>query len=240
MGEVTRMTKVYRVSDVGKVRENNEDSLAVFAPEMYAVADGMGGCAGGEVASALAVKTLRAQIAEVPIGEAHLRRAVSAANEAIWKIALAHREYEGMGTTLTVLHIEAGAAYWAHVGDSRLYLFREGTLRQITRDHSLVEALVEKGSITREEARVHPKRNIITRAVGTEPDIVVDTGTFPLCSGDRLMLCSDGLTTAAEDEEIRRVLAEETCEDPAAALVERALALDSQDNISVIVVCYED
>ena len=239
MGEVTRVTEVYQVSDIGKVRENNEDRLAVFAPEMYAVADGMGGCAGGEVASDLAVKTLRAKITEAPFGEEYLRRAVIAANAAIWKMALSHREYDGMGTTLTVLHIEAGAAYWAHVGDSRLYLFREGTLHQVTRDHSLVEELVEKGSITREEARVHPKRNIITRAVGTEPDIAVDTGTFPLRQGDRLLLCSDGLTSAADDEEIRRVLAEDRREDPAAALVERALSLDSQDNISVIVVCYE-
>ena len=98
---------------------------------------------------------------------------------------------------------------------------------------------MEEGSITREEAQFHPQRNIITRAVGTEPDVVVDTGTFPLCHGDSLMLCSDGLTSAATDEEIRKVLAEDHREDKAAALVERALALDSQDNISVIVVCYE-
>lgn len=233
------MQRVYQVSDIGTVREKNEDSLTVFAPDMYAVADGMGGHAGGEVASALAVKTVQTQLTETPLREDHLRRAVLAANRAIFEMARVHREYDGMGTTLTVLHIEEGVAYWAHVGDSRLYLFRDGVLRQITRDHSLVEDLVEEGSITREEAQVHPQRNIITRAVGTEPDVVVDTGTFPLCRGDSLMLCSDGLTSAATDEEIRKVLSEDPREDKAAALVERALALDSQDNISVIVVCYE-
>lgn len=232
------MTKVYQASDIGKVRENNEDSLAIFPPEIYMVADGMGGRAGGEVASGLAVKTIQAQTAKRPLHEAELRQAVMAANEAILAMARSHQEYDGMGTTVTLLHLEAAMAYWAHVGDSRLYLFRAGALQQITRDHSLVADLVAKGSITREEARFHPQRNMITRAVGTEQDLSVDTGVFPLCDGDTLILCSDGLTSAVTDEEIRQVLAENRCDDKAAALVERALALDSQDNISVVVVCY--
>ena len=234
------MQRVYQVSDVGAVRENNEDSLAVFAPEIYAVGDGMGGHAGGEVASRLAVQTLKRQLGAIPLGEAELRRAILAANGEIFAMARSHREYEGMGTTLTLVHLEAGMAYWAHVGDSRLYLFRDGVLRQITRDHSLVEDLIEKGSITREEARVHPQRNMITRAVGTDEKVVVDTGKLALCHGDSLLLCSDGLTSAATDEEIQNVLTEDHREDKAEALVEHALALGSQDNISVIVVCYEE
>lgn len=233
------MIKAYQASDIGKVRENNEDSLAVFAPEIYMVADGMGGRVGGEVASGLAVKTVQARLAEPSICEADLQQAILAANEAILAMAQMQREYDGMGTTITLLHIEAGMAYWANVGDSRLYLFRDEALRQVTRDHSLVEDLVEKGSITREEARIHPQRNIITRAVGIDQDLAVDTGTLPLCHGDSLLLCSDGLTSAVTDEEIQQVLTEDRSEDKAAALVERALALDSQDNISVIVVCYE-
>lgn len=233
------MQRVYQVSDIGTMRENNEDSLAVFPPEMYAVADGMGGHSGGEVASRLAVQTLQRQLVAIPMGEEDLRQAILAANEAIFERARSHREYEGMGTTLTLLHLEKGMAHWAHVGDSRLYLFRGGFLRQITRDHSLVEDLVEQGSITREEARTHPQRNIITRAVGIERDLAVDTGTFPLRYGDSLLLCSDGLTSAATDEEIAAVLVEDGREDKAKALVERALKLESQDNVSVIVICYE-
>jgi len=171
-------------------------------------------------------------------GEKALLHAVQAANSKILCAAAASEARKGMGTTVVALQYRENAAYWAHVGDSRLYLFRAGALQQITRDHSLVADLVAKGSITREEARFHPQRNMITRAVGTEQDLSVDTGVFPLCDGDTLILCSDGLTSAVTDEEIRQVLTENRRDDKAAALVERALALDSQDNISVVVVCY--
>ncbi len=235
------MTRVYQATDIGPRRERNEDAVAVLERETYVVADGMGGYAAGEVASRILVETVRAALLpEARIDERSLAQAVLRANEAILQSMRSHPSYAGMGTTATLFHREGGAVCWAHVGDSRLYLLRGGTLRQITRDHSLVSDLVANGSITEDEARAHPKRNVITRAVGVEAALEVDTGRFAAAAGDVLLLASDGLTSVVPDEAIRRTLLDAAPEtDAAARLVACALEAGSHDNISVIVVMYD-
>ena len=239
------MTQYYYASDVGCVRSHNEDScLALPEKQLYAVADGMGGQAAGEVASSLLVEALREKLlsAEGSLGEEELRQAVLHANNSILGEVRLHPERRGMGTTATVLHLEEGLALWAHVGDSRLYLYREGSLRQITRDHSYVEGLVSRGELTEEEARNHPQRNMLLRAVGVEQGLQVDTGSFPLQQGDMLLLATDGLMNMVEEDAIVEILREArehgAGQDPARQLVQRALAAGGSDNVTVIVVVY--
>lgn len=233
------MLQVFQATDVGLVRAQNEDSLAVFAPQMYIVADGMGGEAAGEVASGILTDTMQAQLmGRENSGSDQLAAAMQVANIAILQCAATHPSYQGMGTTATALHIEAAQAHWAHVGDSRLYLWRAGGLRQVTRDHSYVEDLVANGTITPEEARVHPRKNMLTRAVGVAPQLKVDTGSFALQPGDQLLLATDGLMKHLTDEAIAASLAAETA-DPAQALVHGALNAGGSDNVTAIVVVWQ-
>ena len=235
------LTKVYQATDIGTTRPTNEDSLACIEPDTYIVADGMGGHAAGEVASRILVDTARAVLApDTVYSEQILREVVLQANRAMLEAIQQHPEYTGMGTTATLFHREGGQGYWAHVGDSRLYLLHQDCLQQITRDHSLVSDLVDNGSITPAEARVHPRRNVLTRAVGVEADLTVDTGSFPLQSGDMVLLCSDGLTTVLSDTAIQQILQDDPAEDKADALVKNALAAQSHDNITAIVVMIYD
>lgn len=232
------MIQVFEATDTGLVRLGNEDSAAVFEPSIYVVADGMGGHAAGEVASHLLTDTVRRQLADASsIGEDELRQAVLAGNQAILDCEIENPEYKGMGTTATVLHITGNEAVWAHVGDSRLYLLRHDTMQQITRDHSYVEDLVAEGTITEAEARIHPKRNLLTRAVGVDPVLFVDTGRFALEPHDVLLLATDGLMKLVGDEEIIKVL-KTGGTDPAAELIQRALKAGGSDNITAIVVVY--
>lgn len=235
------MVKVYTATDVGRVREVNEDSFTVIAPETYVVADGMGGHASGEVASRILVDTAKELLdrPEVFYSELVLKKAVLRANDAILSQASEVPEYAGMGTTATLFHREGEQGIWAHVGDSRIYLLRGQELCQITRDHSLVEDLVENGSITREEARNHPRKNILTRAVGAEENLLVDTGSLRLQNGDRLLLCSDGLTNMVTDAQIQEILQDGHPMDKAAVLVQKALEAGGTDNITAIVVEYD-
>ena len=230
------MIQVYEATDVGLVRPRNEDCAVVFEPSTYVVADGMGGHVAGEVASHMLTDTVRRQLAGVAaIGEDELRQAVLAGNQAILDCEDENPDYKGMGTTATVLHLADDEAYWAHVGDSRLYLLRGESLQQVTRDHSYVEDLVVEGTITEAEARVHPKRNYLTRAVGVEAELQVDTGHFHVEQQDILLLATDGLMKTVEDEEISRIL-RAGYDDPAAELIQRALAGGGKDNITAIVV----
>lgn len=235
------VVKVYTATDVGRVREVNEDSFTVIAPETYVVADGMGGHAAGEVASRILVDTAKELLdrPEVFYSELVLKKAVLRANDAILSQASEVPEYAGMGTTATLFHREGEQGIWAHVGDSRIYLLRGQELCQITRDHSLVEDLVENGSITREEARNHPRKNILTRAVGAEENLLVDTGSLRLQNGDRLLLCSDGLTNMVTDAQIQEILQDGHPMDKAAVLVQKALEAGGTDNITAIVVEYD-
>jgi protein phosphatase len=217
------------------VREHNEDSLLV-APPLYVIADGMGGHAAGEVASELAVRVFE----EAAITEADpeaLRQAVVDANRAIIRGAREGLGRPGMGTTLTAAVVEDDRLLLAQIGDSRAYLLKEGRLRQVTRDHSLVAELLSSGQISQEEARVHPNRSVITRALGSDPNVQPDLYEIQLYEGDRLMLCSDGLSSMLGTEALQRVLVEEPDPQRAAdALVEAANAAGGHDNVTVIVV----
>ena len=221
-------------TDKGQVREGNEDAYVVDPRlQLYAVADGMGGHQAGEVASATALEALRAAVASgFAVGES-----VTRANAAVFEKASDDDALTGMGTTVTALVPDGAQITIGHVGDSRAYLFRNGELRQLTDDHSLVEELVREGRITEEQAAVHPQRSIITRALGVDPDVEVDVATLSLQHADRVLLCSDGLTTMLRTEEIATILRRET--DPtrcANALVDAANDAGGEDNITAVVV----
>lgn len=229
--------RVFAATNKGKVREINEDSCAFIPPDTYVVADGMGGCAAGEVASAMLVDVFREIFSDAAHerGEEALLHAVQTANRRILYAAAADEARKGMGTTVVALQHEEDTAYWAHVGDSRLYLLREGALRCLTRDHSFVQDLVERGSITEEDAKNHPKKNLLTRAVGVEENLLVDTGSFVIEAGDVVLLCSDGLTNMVGEAAIRETLQGESA-DTAQDLIELALLAGGIDNITAIVV----
>ncbi len=221
-------------TDVGYVRDHNEDSLLV-APPLFVVCDGMGGHEGGEVASEIAIQTIAARAPkglEVEV----LGHAVEEANLAIIDAAAAGVGKEGMGTTCTAAILENDRLAIAHVGDSRAYLLHNGALQQITRDHSVVADLVESGEISPEEARTHQWRSYITRALGLDPYMTADLYELSVGAGDRLMLCSDGLYSMVTDDVIGRILRDvadpQACAD---ALVEAALAGGGADNVTVIV-----
>ena len=223
----------------GMVRDEHEDSY-VAESKVFGVADGMGGHQAGEVASAIAATILRDRLpngASVDLMVA----AVVEANSAIFQAAHTHAEQRGMGTTLTTLALvpvsTPARVVIANVGDSRTYLLRNGRLRRVTVDHSYVQELVNTGHITEAEARSHPRRNIVTRALGIEPTVKVDTWVQPLAAGDRFVLCSDGLVDEVDDDEIARVLRENPDAQSAAdALVAVANGNGGRDNVTVIVV----
>ena len=221
-------------TDVGCVRDHNEDSLVV-APPLFAVADGMGGHAAGEVASEIAVNVL-AELAPKDLDGAALEHAVEEANHEIIRAARDGRGREGMGTTLTACMLENERLIIAQVGDSRAYLLHHGKLQQLTRDHSLMADMVEAGQLTPEEARHHPQRSVITRALGSDPNTRPDMYEINVETGDRLLVCSDGLSSMIEDEQIeavmRRVPDPQRC---ASQLVNEAIAAGGHDNVTVIV-----
>ena len=222
-------------SDVGCVRPHNEDSYLVQSP-LFCVCDGMGGHAAGEVASSIAVETI-AKTAPQSADAARLAAAVEAANAAVIEAALNGLGKPGMGCTATCAYIENDTLAIAHAGDSRAYLLHEGTLIRVTRDHSYVEELVDAGEITADEARVHPNRSVITRALGSDPAMYADHFTLHIEEGDRLILCSDGLSSMIPDSDIENIATQSStaqiCVDN---LVDAALAAGGHDNVTVVVV----
>lgn len=222
---------------IGKVRTQNEDAVFMDAPRgIFAVADGMGGHLAGEVASQMAVDAVREiSVSGAPPRMRILQETVERAHERIHAHAKAHPECAGMGTTLSVLWAGRRYAFIAHVGDSRIYRLRGGCLEQITRDHSLVEELVSAHLITRQEARVHPRRNIITRALGTDGDNTPDLQVTESRPGDVWLLCTDGLSGMVEDAQIARALAAKSVERAADTLLGLALDAGGRDNISFII-----
>lgn len=222
-------------SDVGCVRPHNEDSYLVQSP-LFCVCDGMGGHAAGEVASSIAVETI-AKTAPQAADAARLAAAVEAANAAVIEAALNGLGKPGMGCTATCAYIENDMLAIAHVGDSRAYLLHEGTLIRVTRDHSYVEELVDAGEITADEARVHPNRSVITRALGSDPAMYADHFTLHIEEGDRLILCSDGLSSMIPDSDIENIATQSStaqiCVDN---LVDAALVAGGHDNVTVLVV----
>jgi len=224
------------LSDTGRKRRQNEDAF-VCEPPLFAIADGMGGAQAGEVASRLAAAVFEEGAAAVQ-GEDGVATVVRAANARIFERAVHDPAVAGMGTTATVAVVDEAAATvtLAHVGDSRAYLYRLGSLEQLTTDHSLVGELVRSGRLTEDEAAVHPHRSVITRALGTDADVEVDTLTLDVAPGDLLLLCSDGLSAMMRDDGIVRVL-ETTGGAPreaAEALVQAANAAGGEDNVTVV------
>ena len=226
------LIEVAHLSDTGRVRHHNEDrSLA--SPRMLAVADGMGGAKAGEVAAQMAVDTVGGLAP--PVRAEDVRSAVTRANRAIRDMASGDADKLGMGTTLTAAMLDDGRLDVVHVGDSRAYLWRDGELRQVTEDHSVVAELVRRGSITAEEAEQHPHRNVITRALGAEAEVDADVVSTELMVGDVVLLCSDGLSSYVPQATIAEVLAESaTLDDAARGLVECANAAGGTDNVTVV------
>jgi protein phosphatase len=227
-------------TDTGRQRNANED--AYFAREsLFAVADGMGGAQAGEVASRLAAESFEPVTRGEESPEAYLRAIARTANARIHHLAQADSSRSGMGTTLTAALLEDDEVSFAHVGDSRAYVFREGELKLLTSDHSLVEELRRQGRLTDEQAEDHPQRSIITRALGPEREVEVDTMTYRARPGDIYLLCSDGLTTMVREERIAATLAEtESLDDAVSSLVREANEAGGRDNITVVAFRVED
>lgn len=229
-------------TDVGRVRSNNQDSYLTSDP-LYAVADGMGGAAAGEVASAIAVEALGNVFHRSGPATADLLiSAAQAANRAVWDEAEANPEMRGMGTTLVAIALVEGPQLAIiNIGDSRLYVLEDGELRQITFDHNLVAEMVAEGRLTPAEAEIHPRRNIMTRALGVEPEVPIDLFVEDPRPGDRYLLCSDGLPREVSDDLIASLLRRIADPDDAAKeLVEEAKRRGGNDNITVVVVDVED
>jgi protein phosphatase len=231
-----RLGRAAGQTDTGRRRRQNEDAF-VCEPPLFAVADGMGGAQAGELASRLAAAAIEEGALAIR-GEESVAGIVRTANARIFEHSVRDPTAAGMGTTATVAFVDegAGTAAIAHVGDSRAYRYRAGALEQLTTDHSLVGELVRSGRLTEAEAAVHPHRSVITRALGTEADVDVDTLTVDLRPGDLVLLCSDGLSAMVRDEEIVRLL-EATRVDPhdaAEALVAAANRAGGEDNVTVV------
>jgi PPM family protein phosphatase len=229
-----RVGRYAAVTNTGRRRRHNEDAY-VSEPPLFAVADGMGGPRAGEVASRLAAAAVTAD----EVGGTGAERVVALIHEAnrrVFQRSSEDADVSGMGTTMIVALVEETGVAFGHVGDSRAYLARGGSLDQLTEDHSLVAELVRGGKLSPEEAEHHPQRSVITRALGTDPDVDVDTFTVETQAGDVFLICSDGLTTMIDDETIRRVLLEKgsDLEEAATELVRLANKAGGEDNITVV------
>ena len=246
-------------SDVGRKRKGNEDSLFLNPDHrLYVVADGMGGHAAGEVASRVAVDainefvTLTGGNQEItwPFGlddsisyeGNRLKTAIRQANRKVLEATRESAEYEGMATTVAAVLVDGDVANLAHVGDSRIYLWSGGEIAQLTSDHSWVNEQIQSGVISPEQARSHPLRNVVTRALGGRADLVVDVQSRQMAAGDVLLLCSDGLTTMIGDEDIARILGEAGGDIARAAttLVAEANERGGEDNITVVLLKFEE
>jgi PPM family protein phosphatase len=235
-----RAAETIQRTDTGRQRRGNEDSSYARAP-VFVIADGMGGAQAGEVASQIAVEAFAEGLPERGTAEERLAVVVQRANREIYEHAQAERDRAGMGTTLTAAYLDGDHVAIAHVGDSRAYLLRDGELTRLTEDHSLVEELLRGGKLTEEEALEHPQRSIITRALGPEPIVEVDTWSYPLRPGDIVLLCSDGLTSMIPERQVRAALVETpTLQGAADRLIDEANAAGGRDNITVVLFRVED
>jgi PPM family protein phosphatase len=217
-------------TDPGKRRRRNEDAF-VAEPPLFAVADGMGGAQAGEIAARIAASVLRESS-----GDEAVVALIKEANRRVYEAATGDEARSGMGTTITAALVEDGTVQIGHVGDSRAYLVRDGRLEQLTEDHSLVAELVRSGKLSPEEADAHPQRSVITRTVGTDPDVDVDTFSVEARPGDLFMLCSDGLTTMVDDASILQIVEKNRAnlDNAAGALVDAANKGGGEDNITIV------
>lgn len=227
-------------TDVGRVREGNEDSYLIQEP-LFGVADGMGGHLAGDVASQTAVEIITSKTKDQGADPTTLGEVLSEANKVIWKKAQNDPSLQGMGTTTTLLLLKDGKAHFAHVGDSRAYMYRDGQLSQVTEDHTLVQRMVNEGRLQPDEAERHPQRSIITRALGVDADVQVDTFSIDVRAGDRFLICSDGLSGMLSNEQIQETLAATgNAQDAADQLVEQANEAGGEDNITCVVIDITD
>jgi serine/threonine protein phosphatase PrpC len=237
---VLRVAEQYAGTDTGRQRRANEDSLLARAP-LFVVADGMGGAQAGEVASRIAVESFQPGLDEAFAPELALAELARAANARIHELSHANAEQAGMGTTLTAVYVGEEDVAIAHVGDSRAYCMRDGELLRLTDDHSLVDELMRQGRLTPEEAVEHPQRSVITRALGPEGTVEVDTRSFRARAGDVYLLCSDGLTTMISEEQIAAVLlANPRLRDAGEGLIAAANDAGGRDNITVVLMRLEE
>ena len=223
------------ISKTGLVRQRNEDRFYAQGP-LLIVADGMGGYTGGEYASTMVVDTIVEVVNEATeMSTEVLKNAILKANRMVYEKSQSYKELEGMGTTAVVAYVQEDTLYWAHVGDSRLYRYGEDGLHRMTKDHSMVQQLVEAGTITEEEVIHHPKRNMLTRAIGVYETVEVDTGVVEVHQNDRILLCSDGLSGYIEESKIEQVLSEENNESRALEDLEH-LVYDAgaRDNVTIV------
>lgn len=229
-----RVAEQYATTDTGRQRRANEDSLLARSP-LFVVADGMGGAQAGEVASKIAVEVFEPGLGDSAEPEADLATRALAANARIHELSHSSAEHAGMGTTLTAVYVAPAEVAIAHVGDSRAYRLREGELSRLTDDHSLVDELLRQGKITPEEAVDHPQRSVITRALGPEPAVEIDTRSYAARAGDVYLLCSDGLTTMLPERRLSEILrANPRLRDAGEALVASANEAGGRDNITVV------
>jgi PPM family protein phosphatase len=231
---LTALGHVGVITDTGRRRRRNEDAY-VCEPPLFAIADGMGGAQAGEVASRLAAAALKESGANTG-GEERIYDLIQEANRRVYDRSSTDPSTSGMGTTITVALVENGNVAFGHVGDSRAYLIRDRRMEQITEDHSLVNELMKSGKLSREEAEAHPQRSVITRALGTDPDVDVDTFTIEAQTGDVFLLCSDGLTDMVDEGEILELVEANRRDIDAAlkALVKAANRSGGEDNITVV------
>jgi PPM family protein phosphatase len=235
-----RVAEQYAGTDTGRQRRANEDSLLARAP-LFVVADGMGGAQAGEVASRIAVESFQDGLADASEPELALAALARAANSRIHELSHANAEQAGMGTTLTAIYIGEEEVAIAHVGDSRAYCLRDGQLQRLTDDHSLVDELMRQGRLTPEEAIEHPQRSVITRALGPEGTVEVDTRSVRARAGDVYLLCSDGLTTMIGEEQIAALLlAHPLLRDAGEALIAAANEAGGRDNVTVVLIRLEE
>ncbi|MEA2479182.1 MAG: family protein phosphatase [Thermoleophilaceae bacterium] len=235
-----RVAEKASLSDVGRARQGNEDSFLERSP-LFAVADGMGGARAGEVASKIAVETFDDITVDGASPEEQLATVARTANKRIYELAQEDASRAGMGTTFTAAFVTGNELAIGHVGDSRLYRLRDDELERLTHDHSLVEEFVRQGKLTPEEAEVHPQRSIITRALGPEPEVQVDTFTYPGRDGDVYLACSDGLTGMISEADVKEILSgRESLDDAAQKLIDAANANGGRDNITVVLWRLED
>jgi PPM family protein phosphatase len=255
-----RMKITYKaVSDVGRKRKGNEDSLFVNPEQhLFVVADGMGGHAAGEIASKVAVDAINEFVCltggdeeitwpfgldeNISYDGNRLKTAIRYANRKVLEATKEKSEYEGMATTVAAVLVDGDSANVGHVGDSRAYLVRDGQITQLTSDHSWVNEQIQSGVISPDQARTHPLRNVVTRALGGKPDLQVDMLLHKIKSGDILLLCSDGLTTMITDDEIVKVVRDAAgdVEKAAPALVANANAKGGEDNITVLLLRFDE
>ncbi|HEY8727432.1 MAG TPA: Stp1/IreP family PP2C-type Ser/Thr phosphatase [Gaiellaceae bacterium] len=231
---MTGLGHVGVITDTGRRRRRNEDAY-VCEPPLFAIADGMGGAQAGEVASRLAAAALKESHADAG-GEHRIYDLIQEANRRVYARSSTDPKTSGMGTTITVALVENGNVAFGHVGDSRAYLIRDGRMEQVTEDHSLVNELMKSGKLSREEAETHPQRSVITRALGTDPDVDADTFTIEAKAGDVFLLCSDGLTDMVGEREIQELVERnrENLDAALKSLVKAANRGGGEDNITVV------